>query len=67
MLAALNSSGPVHTVLKITGASIVGPKSMCTMQVRFTADPIGRTGLGVADLHVTEVGAETEDKCSVII
>ena len=67
MLAAVKSSGPVHTVLKITGVSIAGPKSMCTMQVRLIADPTGRTGLGIADLHVTEVGAETEDKCSVII
>ena len=61
MLTALNSSGPVHTVLKVTGTSTAGPNSMCTMQMRLTTDPMGRTGLEVADLHVTEVGAETED------
>ena len=39
---------------------------MCTMQVRLTADPMGCTGLGVADLHATEVGAETEDSSIII-
>ena len=61
MLVAVNPFGPVHTVFKITGTSTAGPNSTCTMQVRLTADPMGRTGLGGADLHLTDVGAGTED------
>ena len=59
---AVNPLGPAHTVLTITGTSIVDPNSTYTTQVRLTADPMGRTGLGVADLSITEVGAETENK-----
>ncbi len=61
MLSAVNPFGPVHTVLTITGTSTDGPNSTYTTQVRLTVDPMGRTGLGVADLHVTKVGAETEE------
>ena len=63
MLLAVNPLGPVHTVLTITGTSTAGPNvnSTCTTQVRLTADPMGRTGLGVADLHITEVEPETKD------
>jgi hypothetical protein len=61
MLSAVNPFGPVHTVLTITGTSTADPNSTYTTQVRLTVDPIGRTGLGVADLHFTETGAETED------
>ena len=59
MLVAVNPSGPVHFVVKITGTSTAGHNSICTMQVRLTADLMGRTGLGVADLHITEIGAGT--------
>ena len=30
--------------------------------MRLTADPMGRIGLGVADLHITEVEPETKLK-----
>ena len=61
MLLAVNPFGPVHTVLTITGTSTAGPNSTCTMQVRLIADPMDRTGLVVADLHITEVEPETKD------
>ena len=61
MLLAVNPLGPVHTVLTITGTSTAGLNFTCTTQVRLTPDPMGRTGLGVADLHITEVEPETID------
>ena len=45
MLVVINPAGPVHTVFTVTGISTAGLNS--TVQVRVTADPIGRMGLGM--------------------
>ena len=58
-LVAVNPSGPVQIVCKFTETSTTGLDSMCTMQVRVTADPIGRTGLQVLLVSVTSEGAGT--------
>ena len=58
-VASPSDSGPVHTTFKITGTSTAGFNSTCTVQVNVTADPIGRTGLGLLLDIVTEVGRGT--------
>ena len=46
----------------VTGTSTAGLNSTCTVQVRLTADPTGRTGLEVLLDKITEVGAGTVNK-----
>ena len=67
-LVAVNPSGPVHTVFKVTGTSTTGLDSMCTIQVRETAYPIGRTGLRVLLVSVTSEGVGTAcDRSNILI
>ena len=54
-----NSRCPIHATFTVTGTSIAALSSKCTVQVRMTVDPIGRTGLGVLLNIVTEIGAGT--------
>lgn len=54
-----NSAGPVHAVFTVTGISTNGLNS--TVQVRVTADPIGRTGLEML-LDITRDGGGTACK-----
>ena len=50
-------SGPVHTVLTVTGTSTAGLNS--TVQVRVISDPTGRMGLTGSLVTITEVGSGT--------
>ena len=59
MLVVVNPFGPVHTVLKVIGTSTAWFNSTCTVHIRVTADPIGRTGLGVLLERITKEGAGT--------
>ena len=56
VLVDMNPSGPVNTVLTVTGISTAGLNS--TAQVRVTSDPKGGMGLGMLLDSVT-VGAGT--------
>ena len=62
MLLVINSLGLCHATSTVTGTSTAGLNSTCTVQVRLTADPIGRTGLEVLLDKITEVGAGTVNK-----
>ena len=57
VLARMNPSGVVNTVLTVTGISTAGLNS--TAQVRVTSDPKGGMGLGMLLDNDTEVGAGT--------
>lgn len=46
-------------MITVTGTSTAGLNSTCIVQVRLTADPTGRTGLGVLLDRIIEVGAGT--------
>jgi hypothetical protein len=59
VLVAVNPFGPVQTVFKVIGTSTTELNSMCTMQVRVTEDPMGRTGLQVPLVRVTSDGDGT--------
>lgn len=59
VLVVVKSAGPLHTVFTVTGISTAGLNS--TVQVRVTADPIGRMGLGIL-LDILRDGAETVNK-----
>ena len=59
MLVITNPAGSVNTVFTVTGTSNAGLNSKCTVHVRVTGDPIGRTGLGILLDNITEVGAGT--------
>ena len=50
-------SGPVHTILKVTGTSTAGLNS--TVQVRMTYDPRARMGLIRSLVTIIEVGDGT--------
>ena len=56
VLVVINPAGPVHIVVTVTGTSTAGLNS--TVQIRVTADPIGRMGL-VGVLVTTIIGLGT--------
>ena len=57
MLAHMNPSSEVNTVLTVTGTSTAGLNS--TAQVRVILDPKGGMGLGILLGSTTKVGAGT--------
>lgn len=60
VLIVVNPSvGPVHTIFKITVVFACGLNSTLTVQVRLTADLMGRTGLEELVEIITEVGGGT--------
>jgi hypothetical protein len=59
VLVAVNPAGPFNTVSIITEYSSAMLSSTCTVQVKTTVDPMGRTGLGTLLDSITEVGAGT--------
>ena len=57
VLVVINPAGPVHTVFTITETSTDGLNS--TTQVRVTIDPIGRIGLALLLVILTDKGSGT--------
>ena len=58
MLACMNPSGLVNTVMTVTGTSTAGLNS--TAQVRVTSDPL-KGGMGLGMLDSVTVGAGTAE------
>ena len=59
VLARVNPTGSVNTVITVTGTSTAGFDSTVTVQVTVTLDPKGGIGLGMLLNSAMEVGAGT--------
>ena len=60
LVESITPSGPVHTVLTVTGTSTAGLNT--TVQVRVTSDPTGRIGEAGILVIFIELGAGTIER-----